>query len=579
VVIPTSVPHPLAAVLTSAAASGTSSNSAAWAAIIIPIIILLLLFWFAGRRARQAGGGSGPGGGGAGGFGALSRVGKSRAQVYDTTRPSTRFRDVAGYEAVKRDVSEIVDYLRRPERYRRVGAVGPKGVLMVGPPGTGKTLIARALAGEADVPFISVSASSFVEMFVGVGASRVRDLFSEARKRAPAIIFIDEIDAVGQKRSVGGGGVQGGHSEREQTLQQMFTEMDGFEPNSGLVVLAATNRPEILDQALLRPGRFDRHVQVPLPNRRERRAILQVHSRGKKLAGDIDLDIIAAMTPGFSGADLANLLNEGAIQTVRDDRLEITQADLIAARDRILLGQRDESNVLLPDEKHAVAAHEGGHALVAALSEHADPVVKVTILPAGRALGATEQLPEDDRHLRFEDYLRDTLAVRLGGRAAELLMFGQGSTGAANDLTNATRLATKMVREFGMSTAIGPIGFASDSPGYLGDDGLAGRPYAEATQRRIDDEVARLLREAEDRAVALLRSHRPALEKLMDRLVEDETVDGKVVESIARETPPLASEPEPGELPAPGGNDGRIRLGTALREHPGPDAVPRLGPA
>jgi len=579
VVVTTSVPHPLAAVPASAAASGTGSNSAAWAAIIIPIVILLLLFWFAGRRARQAGGGSGPGGGGAGGFGALSRVGKSRAQVYDTTRPSTRFRDVAGYEAVKRDVSEIVDYLRRPERYRRVGAVGPKGVLMVGPPGTGKTLIARALAGEADVPFISVSASSFVEMFVGVGASRVRDLFSEARKRAPAIIFIDEIDAVGQKRSVGGGGVQGGHSEREQTLQQMFTEMDGFEPNSGLVVLAATNRPEILDQALLRPGRFDRHVQVPLPNRRERRAILQVHSRGKKLAGDVDLDIIAAMTPGFSGADLANLLNEGAIQTVRDDRLEITQADLIAARDRILLGQRDESNVLLPDEKHAVAAHEGGHALVAALSEHTDPVVKVTILPAGRTLGATEQLPEDDRHLRFEDYLRDTLAVRLGGRAAELLMFGQGSTGAANDLTNATRLATKMVREFGMSTAIGPIGFASDSPGYLGDDGLTGRPYAEATQRRIDDEVARLLREAEDRAVTLLRSHRPALERLMDRLVEDETVDGKVVESIARETPPVASEPKPGGLPVPGGNDGHKRPGTALREHPGPDAVPRLGPA
>lgn len=508
-----------------------------WSAVLawlIPLGLIIGLFVWIGRRARQGMGG---------GLGGLGKVGQSKANIYETSHPSTRFSDVAGYEGVKQEVMEVVDYLRNPRRYRSAGAVGPKGILMLGPPGTGKTLVARAVAGEAGVPFLSIDASSFVEMFVGVGASRVRDLFSEARKRAPAIIFVDELDAVGQQRG-GGGGMAGSNSEREQTLHQLLSELDGFEPSSGVVVMAATNRPEVLDQALLRPGRFDRHVTVPLPSKDERRAILRVHEHGKTLAGDVDFDLIARMTPGFSGADLAHLINEAALRAVRDHRTEVRQDDLVEARDRALLGRRDESNALLEDEKQIVAAHEGGHALVAVLVEHPDPVAKVSILPAGQALGATEQLPEAERHLRFERYLQDTLAVRLGGRAAELLFFGQGSTGAANDLANATQMATKMVREYGMSSALGPIGFASSAPDYVGDGQLHGRPYADATQRRIDEEVADLLRRAEDRAYELLRRRRSALERLAGTLAEQETIDGDVVRRIARETPPI-EEPSP----------------------------------
>src|SRR6266699_461285 len=328
----------------------------------------------------------------------------------------------------------------------------PRGVLMVGPPGTGKTLLARAVAGEAHVPFFSVTGSGFVELFVGVGASRVRDLFEQARKRAPAIIFIDEVDAIGQRRA--GSGAVVSNDEREQTLNQLLAEMDGFEPSAGIVVLAARNRPEILDPALLRPGRFDRQVTIPLPNASERAAILAVHCRGKQLAPDVDLGAIARGTPGFSGADLANLANEAAIFAVRAGRDVINAGDFDAARDRIILGRREGSNVLLAEEKHAVAVHESGHAVVAALSEHADPVAKVTILPAGQTLGVTEQLPLVERHMYGEDYLYDSLAVRLGGRAAELVVLGQGSTGAANDLAGATDLATKMVREFGLSQAL-----------------------------------------------------------------------------------------------------------------------------
>ena len=334
---------------------------------------------------------------------------------------------------------------------------------MIGPPGTGKTLLARAVAGEASVPFFSVTGSSFVELFVGVGAARVRDLFSEARKRAPAIIFIDEIDAIGQRRAGSGAAVS--NDEREQTLNQLLAEMDGFDVTQGIVVLGATNRPEVLDPALLRPGRFDRQVTIPLPTLSERAAILAVHCRGKKLGPDVDLNVVARGTPGFSGADLANLTNEAAINAVRDNREVLTAADFDTARDRILLGRREGSNVLLPEEKHSVAIHESGHALVAALSEHTDPVAKITILPAGQTLGVTEQLPLDERHLYREDYLNDSLAVRLGGRAAELVEFGQGSTGAANDLASATDLATKMVREFGLSPALGPVGL---SRGRLG---------------------------------------------------------------------------------------------------------------
>jgi len=482
---------------------------------LIWLILIVGLFVWTGRAAqRQLSG--------IGGFG------RSRAKVIEAERPTTRFSDVAGYDGVKQEISEVVDFLRDPMRYAAAGATGPRGVLMVGPPGTGKTLIARAVAGEAQVPFLSVTGSAFVELFVGVGASRVRDLFADARRRAPSIIFIDEIDAIGGRR---GGAAIGGNDEREQTLNQLLSEMDGFDQTAGVVVIAATNRPESLDPALLRPGRFDRQVVVPLPNQTERAAILAVHAKGKKLAPGVDLTVTARGTPGFSGADLANLINEAAIHAIRDNRTTITAADFDAARDRILLGTREASNVLLPEEKQSVAVHESGHALVAALSPNADPVSKVTILPAGMALGATHQLPEVERHLYSEAYLTDLLAVRLGGRAAELVVFGHGSTGAANDLAEATQLAVRMVREFGLSPALGPVGYSDQGSQYLGgpiQDGLR-RPFSEETQRVVDQEVSRLLREAEERAVAMLNDHREELDWLAARLIEKETVDGKVV--------------------------------------------------
>ncbi len=495
----------------------------------LPLLLLVGFFLWTGRQAQRSLAGG------------LGGIGRSRTKIVDAERPNTRFADVAGYEGAKQEVSEIIDFLRNPERYRQAGAKGPGGVLMVGPPGTGKTLLARAVAGEAEVPFLSVSGSGFVEMFVGVGASRVRDLFSEARKRAPSIIFIDEIDAIGGKR--GSGLLGGSHDEREQTLNQLLAEMDGFDPAEGVVVLAATNRPETLDPALLRPGRFDRQVTVPLPAQSERAAILAVHSRGKHLASDVDLSVVARGTPGFSGADLANLVNEAAIHAVRDGRNIITARDLDAARDRIILGRRDATNVLLPEEKQSVAVHESGHALIAALSPHADPVSKITILPAGMALGATQQLPEDERHLYTEGYLYASLAVRLGGRAAELIVFGQGSTGAANDLAGATVLATRMVREFGLSPVLGPVGYSSGNPQYLGSEELVSRPYSEETQRIIDSEVARLLREAEEQAVGLLHAHREALDALTGILLERETVDGSVLDDVLRDHAP-ASTPD-----------------------------------
>jgi cell division protease FtsH len=487
---------------------------------LLPLIVFVAIFVYLGRSARRQ-------------LAGMGGIGRARSRVFDAERPDTTFADVAGYEGAKREVTEVVDFLKHPDRYQRAGAVGPKGVLMVGPPGTGKTLLARAVAGEAHVPFISVTGSSFVEMFVGVGAARVRDLFAEARKRAPSIVFIDEIDAIGQRR----GGQFVSNDERDQTLNQMLAEMDGFDPATGVVVMAATNRPETLDPALLRPGRFDRQVVIPLPAQAERRAILQVHAKGKQLGPDVDLDIVARGTPGFSGADLANLVNEAAIFAVRAGRDIISAVDFSEARDRILLGRRDSSNALLPDEKRAVAVHESGHALVAAVSEHGDPVAKVTILPAGQALGVTEQLPIDERHLYTEGYLKDSLAIRMGGRVAEQLVFGQPSTGASNDLAGATDLATRMVREFGMSPALGPVGFATGSPLYLGSEEVRSRPYAEATQRLVDEEVGKLLREAEDRATTMLSEHREALDRLTELLLERETVDGTDVDGVLGRIP------------------------------------------
>jgi cell division protease FtsH len=458
----------------------------------------------------------------------------SKTDQYGGERSTTRFSDVAGYEGAKQEISEVVDFLKNPQRYAEAGAQGPKGVLMVGPPGTGKTLLARAVAGEANVPFFAITGSAFVEVFVGVGASRMRDLFASAKKVAPSIIFIDEIDAIGQKR-----GGYSSNDEREQTLNQMLAEMDGFDPSTGVVVLAATNRPEVLDAALLRPGRFDRHVEIPLPNLTERAAILAVHVRGKALDPDVDLHVVARATPGFSGADLANLANEAAIFAVRAGRQTITAADFSEARDRILLGRREASNALIGDEKQAVAIHEAGHAVVAAVSEHADPVAKVTILPAGQALGVTEQLPQDERRLYSESYLLDLLAVRLGGRAAERLVLGETSTGASNDLAGATQIATRMVREFGMSPRLGPVGFSDSSPQYLGEQQLTSRPYAEDTQRVIDEEVSRLVKDADTRASSLLDSHRDGLDKVVALLLERETIDGTdVLTAVGRTATP-----------------------------------------
>ncbi|WP_007509426.1 MULTISPECIES: ATP-dependent zinc metalloprotease FtsH [Pseudofrankia] len=526
------------------AVKGTQTGGS-WISVLLSFLPLLLLvgfFVWTGRQTRRQLSGGGP----------LGAIGRSKAKITDSERPETRFADVAGYEGAKQEISEVVDFLRNPDRYRRAGAKGPRGVLMVGPPGTGKTLLARAVAGEAEVPFLSISGSGFIEMFVGVGASRVRDLFAEARKRSPSIIFIDEIDSIGGRR--GGSVIGGANDEREQTLNQLLAEMDGFDASTGIVVLAATNRPETLDTALLRPGRFDRQVTVPLPTQTERAAILAVHARGKQLGADVDFDVIARGTPGFSGADLANLVNEAAIHAVRDGRDIFTAADLDAARDRILLGQRDASNALLPDEKRSVAYHESGHALVAALSEHADPVAKVTILPSGMALGVTQQLPEAERHLYTEAYLLDSLAVRLGGRAAELVAFGYGSTGASSDLAGATQLATRMVREFGLSPALGPVGYGGRDQQFLGGEEVVSRPYSEGTQRVVDDEVARLLREAEARAVDLLRTHHDALDHLAALLLEKETVDGAAVTDILRLTSPVPEDlaVEPGDTPGLG---------------------------
>src|ERR1700761_7922115 len=513
------------------------SEVLSWVIIILPLLLFGFL-WF--RLSRNAAGG--------GGLQGVMGVGKSRAKVFDAEKPTTRFTDVAGYDGAKREISEVVDFLKNADRYKAVGAVPPRGVLMVGPPGTGKTLIARAVAGEADVPFFSVAGSSFVELFVGVGAARVRDLFNEARKRAPCIIFVDEIDAIGQRRS--GGQVYASNDEREQTLNQLLAEMDGFDPATGIVVLAATNRPEVLDPALLRPGRFDRQVTIPLPNVSERAAILAVHCRGKQVAKDVDLNAVARGTPGFSGADLANLVNEAAIFAVRAGRNTITQADFDTARDRVLLGRREDSNLLLPEEKQSVAVHEAGHAMVAALSPQADPVAKVTILPAGQALVVTEQLPLVERHLYSEDYLHQTLAVRLGGRAAELVKFNQGSTGASNDLASATDLATRMVREFGLSPALGPVGYPSGGSMFLGDGGaVSSRPFAESTQAEIDREVSRLLREAESQAIDLLKSHEAQLDQLASLLLEQETVGGEDVYKLLGLTPPARIDDAPTVAP------------------------------
>jgi len=484
-----------------------------WLPLLLPVGLIILFFWWMSRRAQ-------------GQMGGMMSIGRSPAKTYSSERPGTTFDDVAGYEGVKMEIREVVDFLKDTEKFSEIGARVPKGVLLVGPPGTGKTLIARAVAGEAGVPFLSVTGSDFMEMFVGVGASRVRDLFETARKMGRAIIFIDEVDSVGRKR---GAGMGGGHDEREQTLNQMLSEMDGFESSEGIVLIAATNRPDILDPALLRPGRFDRQVVVPLPELEDRRKILDVHVKGKKINEDVDLSLIARGTPGMSGADLANLVNEAALIAVRTGDDSIAADHFEQARDRTLMGQKRESLALSADEKEAIAYHEAGHALCASVLPTADPLHKVTIIPSGMALGMTMQLPEEERHLYRQDFIEDSLVVSLGGRIAEELVFGVASTGASNDLLGATEMARKMVREWGMSKRVGPMAWGSRGQVFLGDDLLSSREYSDYTAQLIDEEVQRILMDQESRCRALLTEHRAALNLIAEALLEQETISGEEV--------------------------------------------------
>ncbi len=509
--------------------------------LMLPVLLIVAFFVWMSRRAQ-------------GQMGGIMSIGRSKAKTYTTERPGTLFADVAGYGGVKQEVAEVVDFLKEPDRFLEIGARIPKGVLLVGPPGTGKTMIARAVAGEAGVPFLSVSGSDFMEMFVGVGASRVRDLFESARKHGRAIIFIDEIDSIGRKR---GAGLGGGHDEREQTLNQMLSEMDGFEGTDGIVMIAATNRPDILDPALLRPGRFDRQVVVPLPELEDREAILGVHVRHKKLDPSVDLALVARGTPGMSGADLANLVNESALTAVRRGSTVVEMRDFEEARDRVLMGQRRESMVLSDREKEVTAYHEAGHALCAALLPNADPVHKVTILPRGMALGVTQQLPEEDKHSYSQEYLEESIVVAMGGRVAEEQVFNHRSTGAANDLQVSTERARRMVTEFGMSDTVGPRAWGGSAPVFLGDDMGQKLEYSDRTAQMIDDEVARLLRAGEDHCRQLLTDHRRALDLIAKALLEHETVSGHEVNRLIAaagngETSPAAVMTQPpATQPAP----------------------------
>ena len=492
----------------------TFANPTSFASTFLPYLIWILIFAgfmiFAGRQAR-------------GQMNGMMSVGRSKAKQFNLDRPRTTFADVAGYLGVKQEISEVVEFLKNPGRYKEIGAMIPKGILLVGPPGTGKTMLARAVAGEAGVPFFSVSGSDFMEMFVGVGASRVRDLFNTARKQSPAIVFIDEIDSIGRKR---GAGVGGGHDEREQTLNQMLSEMDGFDPSEGVVVIAATNRPDVLDPALLRPGRFDRQIVVPLPDLQERLPILQVHSKDKPLDASVDLGIVARGTPGMSGADLANLVNESALHAVRRHSSSIGMEDFESARDRVLMGQQRDTMVLQDDERERIAFHESGHALLAYVLEKTDPLHKITIIPRGMALGVTMTLPEEDRHIMSRQHLEDSLCMRMGGRVAELLVYGDLSTGAADDLQRNTDLARRMVREWGMSKEIGPMAWGPNNQVFLGEDLMHTRDYSDHTSQMIDDEVERILREQEARAIEVMTLHRRGLDALTAALLEHETLDG-----------------------------------------------------
>ncbi len=480
---------------------------------LLPWVLILGVWWFISKRMREQAGAAG---------GLFNQFRKSGARLYQKQTSAVTFADVAGLEEPKQELAEIIAYLRDPGHFTRLGGKVPRGILLVGPPGTGKTLLARAVAGEAEVPFFNISASQFIEMFVGVGASRVRDLFENAKRSAPAIIFIDELDAVGRAR---GTGLGGGNDEREQTLNQLLSELDGFEPHQEVIVLAATNRPDVLDLALLRPGRFDRQVVVERPDWRDRAAILRVHTRGVKLAEDVDLEIIARGTPGLVGADLEILINEAALIAGREEAEAISAEHLERAKDRHLLGM-ERKLYLSEQEKRITACHEAGHALVARIIPGTDPLHKVTIIPRGQALGVTQQLPEDDRYHYGFSYLMARLAVSLGGRAAEQLLFGEFSTGAQNDLQQVTDLAEKMVCQWGMSSKLGPLSFnrGVEHP-FLGRKLASEKSFSDQTARVIDEEIAVLVRQAEACATAIVTANRPVLEALAERLGREETLD------------------------------------------------------
>ena len=490
---------------------------------LFPVILIVAMFWFFIRQTQS------------GNNQALS-FGRSRARLLAGDKPAITFADVAGVEEAKQELREIVEFLKFPDKFTAIGARIPKGVLLVGPPGTGKTLLSKAVAGEAGVPFFSISGSEFVEMFVGVGASRVRDLFEQAKKNAPCIVFVDEIDAVGRQR---GAGLGGGHDEREQTLNQLLVEMDGFETATHVIVIAATNRPDVLDPALLRPGRFDRHVTLDRPDIRGRRAILEVHARNKPLDKSADLETLARQTPGFSGADLSNLINEAAILAARSDRKVITMPDLEESISRVIAGPERRSRMISPEEKKNIAFHEMGHALVGKTLEHTDPVHKITIVSRGQALGWTMSLPTEDRYLASKAELVDQLAQMLGGRASEELIFGEDNitTGASDDIRKATNLARKMVTEWGMSDKLGPLAFGEKQEMvFLGRDLGEQRNYSEDVAAEIDQEVHQLVAEASQRAKQVLRDREKVLRALATRLIEVETMDASEMDRVIAET-------------------------------------------
>ncbi len=486
--------------------------------------LLLIGVWIFFMRQMQGGGSK-----------ALS-FGKSRAKLLNEDQQKVTFKDVAGIDEAKDELQEVIEYLKDPKKFQRLGGKLPKGVLLMGPPGTGKTLLARAIAGEADVPFFTISGSDFVEMFVGVGASRVRDLFDQGRKHAPCIIFIDEIDAVGRHR---GAGLGGGHDEREQTLNQLLVEMDGFESHESVILIAATNRPDVLDPALLRPGRFDRQVVVPNPDIKGREGILNVHSRKIPLAPDVDTRVLARGTPGFSGADLANLVNEAALLAARRNKDQVEMSDMEEAKDKVLMGAERKSMIMSDEEKRNTAYHEAGHALVAKLIPDADPVHKVTIIPRGRALGVTQQIPESDKYSYSRDNMLAKITVLLGGRTSEELVFGQKTTGAGNDIERATELARKMVCEWGMSDKMGPLTFGKkEEQIFLGREISQHRDFSEATAVEIDNEVKRIIEECHEEARRLLQERMESLKGIAEALLEVEVLNADKIDEILNNTLP-----------------------------------------